>query len=384
MDHRPCTPLTIDPSHLLLAIPKKGRLHDRSIQLLNEIGLQFKRPNRSDIAHCTAAPVSLVFLNVVDIPVFVAEGSVDGGIVGQDVIAETGRVLKDQQLLGFGRCVLAVQAPSHLKMSPADLIGKRIVTSFPKLTRKFFAALESNHCDNKGRVKRIEAIICDDGVNKCMNERKDRNHLDDDDDNDDSLDNEVNQINHGSLNGDSETSGGSTTPDFPHLKTRILTVSGSVEASVSLGLSEGVVDLVETGDTMRLAGLQQIGVVMKSEAAFICNPHTKHGKWLTVIRKRIEGFLTAQKYQMISYNIPKEKLDQAVFLTPGLRSPTITNLADLNWLSITVVVERSRILDIIDDLDLLGAKDILTFDFRHCRIGSTIETPTRKAERIEF
>lgn len=326
---RPCTPLTIDSSNLLLAIPKKGRLHERSVELLNEIGLQFKRTNRSDIAHCVAAPVLLVFLNVVDIPVFVAEGNVDGGIVGQDVISETGQHFAEQQLLGFGRCVLAVQAPMYLHLTCDDLIGKRVVTSYPRLTKRFFASLE---------IKQRGADV--------LNRE---------------------EVETGSASG-------MTTPSTTvegYLRTTVVTLSGSVEASVALGLSDAVVDLVETGDTMRMAGLQQIGVIMKTEAAFISNPNTRHQTLLTMIKKRIDGYLTALKYQMVSYNIPLEKLSNASLLTPGLRSPTITNLADSDWISVTAVVERTKVLDTIDQLDALGAQDILTFNFKHFRSGAS-------------
>lgn len=268
--------------------------------------------------------MALVFLNVVDIPVFVTEGNVDCGIVGQDVIAETGLQFKHQQLLGFGRCVLAIQAPVHLHLTPVDLIGQRIVTSFPKLTRSYFETLEK------------------------WNQQKTNVDCNDD------YPNNIPLV----MNGDSHEK----------LSTKIVTLSGSVDASVSLGLSEGVVDLVDSGETMRMAGLEQISTVMKSEAVFITNSLTKHQTLLTTIKKRIEGYLTAQRYQMISYNIIKNKIQETIKLTTGLRSPDITNLADSNYVSITAVVERSKALDVIDSLDDLGAQDILIYDFKHCRI----------------
>lgn len=341
---RPYTPLAIDPSHLVLAIPKKGRLYEQSIKLLNEIGLQYKRSSRSDIAHCTAAPISLVFLNVVDIPVFVAEGNVDGGIVGQDVIEEAGCEPAEQQLLGFGNCTLVVQAPRYLHFKPEDLIGKRVVTSFPRLTRRFFAALEAQQ-------RQAQCVSHDGKSSPCQSTCCEQSDVD-------------NVSEHPFMvttmtDDDAES----------NLKTRVLAVSGSVEASVSLGLSEGVVDLVETGDTMRIAGLEQIAVLMKSEAVFISNPNARHHTWLTIIRKRIGGYLTAQRYQMVTYNIQNENLMEAMTLTPGLRSPTVTYLANLSWSSVTAVVERPKVLEIIDKLDALGARDILAYNFKHCRIG---------------
>ena len=73
----------------LFAIPKKGRLYEKCISLLNGAGLEYDRPNRLDVAHCKTLPITLVFLPASDIASYVGEGNVDIGITGRDWIRES-------------------------------------------------------------------------------------------------------------------------------------------------------------------------------------------------------------------------------------------------------------------------------------------------------
>lgn len=131
--------------HLLLAVPKKGRLVERVMRILGGAGLDHIRANRLDVAPCLRQPVTIVFLPAADIAKYVSEGNVDMGITGQDIIEESGSDVDVLMKLGMGRCKLCFQAPIGTVASPADLIGKRIVTSFPNLTRKYFDALKKDH-----------------------------------------------------------------------------------------------------------------------------------------------------------------------------------------------------------------------------------------------
>lgn len=76
-------------SNALFAIPKKGRLYERVIKLLNGAGLDHQRPQRLDVAQCFNLPVTLVFLPASDIASYVGEGNVDAGITGLDVLQES-------------------------------------------------------------------------------------------------------------------------------------------------------------------------------------------------------------------------------------------------------------------------------------------------------
>uniref|UniRef100_M4BYB3 ATP phosphoribosyltransferase n=1 Tax=Hyaloperonospora arabidopsidis (strain Emoy2) TaxID=559515 RepID=M4BYB3_HYAAE len=129
---------------LLFAVPKKGRLHDKILKLLQGAGLDYHRPNRVDIALCSSLPVTLVFLPAADIAAYVGQGNLDLGITGQDIIAESQTEVDELLRLGFGRCSLGVQAPvKDAVKSPDQLAGKRIVTSFPEVTREYFKQFET-------------------------------------------------------------------------------------------------------------------------------------------------------------------------------------------------------------------------------------------------
>jgi ATP phosphoribosyltransferase len=79
----------VERQNALFAIPKKGRLNECCLNLLHGAGLDYHRPNRLDVAHCTTLPVTLVFLPASDIASYVGEGNVDAGITGLDVVRES-------------------------------------------------------------------------------------------------------------------------------------------------------------------------------------------------------------------------------------------------------------------------------------------------------
>ena len=141
---------------LLFGVPKKGRLHEKIVGMLKGAGLEYKREARLDIAHCRDLPVSLVFLPAADIATYVGEGDVDMGITGEDIIAESEVDVIELMRLGMGKCRLSVQAPSGTTQDPRQLAGKRVVTSFPVLTKKYFASLENGE---ETKVKCISGSV---------------------------------------------------------------------------------------------------------------------------------------------------------------------------------------------------------------------------------
>lgn len=191
--------------------PSEGRLLQKSLDLLQGADIQFHRESRLDISIVKNLPIALVFLPAADIPTFVGEGRVDLGITGVDQVAEhdagvealarsraasvdstsigEGRSVKGAEQildLGFGACRLQVQVPvKGPYKEPSDLIGKNIGTSFVSLTEDYFANLEAQA-----------------GKGEPIGKRK--------------------------------------------LKTKIIELSGSVEAACALGVADGIVDLVGT------------------------------------------------------------------------------------------------------------------------------------------
>lgn len=125
-------------TNLRIGVPSKGRLAEVAGELLKDAGLSFRRQERSLFARCREVPVDITFLRTEDIPVLCAEGAIDMGITGGDLIAESGVELVRRLDLGVGQCRLAVCVPEEGPIvSPAQLDGCRVATSFPHVTQSF-------------------------------------------------------------------------------------------------------------------------------------------------------------------------------------------------------------------------------------------------------
>lgn len=123
---------------LRIAVPSKGRLMDASVELLQRSGLRFRVSGRRLFSECSDSDNRIIFSNVADIPVLVAEGVVDLGITGSDQVAEKEVDVVVHHELGFGRCRLAVAVHHEATYaSPADLSGKTIGSKFVTLTKRF-------------------------------------------------------------------------------------------------------------------------------------------------------------------------------------------------------------------------------------------------------
>jgi ATP phosphoribosyltransferase len=121
-----------------IGVPSKGRLAELAADLLKEAGLSFRRSDRSLFARCRDIPIDVTFLRTEDIPVLCAEGAIDMGISGSDLIAESGADIVERLDLGVGQCRLSVCVSEDSPIQkPAELNGCRIATSFPNNTRAY-------------------------------------------------------------------------------------------------------------------------------------------------------------------------------------------------------------------------------------------------------
>ncbi|KAL8906430.1 MAG: hypothetical protein Q9171_006274 [Xanthocarpia ochracea] len=298
---------------LLFAVPKKGRLQQAALDLLAGCDIQFRRQDRLDIAHVKNHPIALLFLPASDIATRVAEGSVDLGITGSDQVSEYEALNRPTKQTGaekvldlpFGCCKLQVQVPKvGVHQRPTDLFGCRVTTSFPGLARLYFERLAAQ----VGRP------------------------------------------------GDDHGNMGMPMPP------KITYQSGSVEASYRMGIADGIVDLVESGDTMRSAGLHAIGTVFESNAVLIRSRFPLKQELMGKIARRIKGVIAAQKYQMCAYNVPQNLLEKTIEIAPGKRAPTVTSLDGSDWKAVSVMVEKVKIADVMDELAGCGAEDIVAID----------------------
>ena len=125
-------------NHLRIGLPSKGRLSEISADLLKQAGLNFRRQSRGLFARVGGLPINLIFLRTDDIPTLCAEGAIDMGITGSDLVEEAGANVEIRMKLGVGRCRLAICVPESSTATTAkDLDDTRIATSFPLVTRKY-------------------------------------------------------------------------------------------------------------------------------------------------------------------------------------------------------------------------------------------------------
>lgn len=308
---------------LLFAVPKKGRLNQAALNLLEGADIQFRREHRLDIALVKNLPIALIFLPAADIPTFVGQGRVDLGITGWDQVKEHdasvhGICVDGNEVtsgcdmvmdLGFGACKLQVQVPEKGNyVNGQDLVGKTIGTSFVHLAAEYFARLEAAS-DNNKNLKHSKG----------------------------------------------------------QLRTKIVELSGSVEAACALGVADGIVDLVESGETMRAAGLKAIDTVVQSTAVLVKSRSPSNAELVELIASRIRGVITAQQYVLCQYNIERSRLSEASRLTPGKRAPTITTLDEDGWVAVSSMVEKKKLALVMDDLSRVGASDIIVLDIHNTR-----------------
>ena len=123
---------------LKIAIQKTGRLHDDSIQLLKDCGIDVKNGRNQLKTIASNFPLEVYFLRDDDIPQYVQDGVADIGIVGQNVLYEKGKEVEIIKELGFGRCRLSIAIPRKEDYTGVSyLAGKKIATSYPFLCSQF-------------------------------------------------------------------------------------------------------------------------------------------------------------------------------------------------------------------------------------------------------
>ena len=149
----------------------------------------------------------------------------------------------------------------------------------------------------------------------------------------------------------------------------IVKLDGAVETAVRLGVADAIADVVETGVTMRAAGLSLLGEpVMCSEAVMIAKPGGQLSPSHERILRRVQGVLVARRYVMMDYDVPSSVLDKACEITPGYESPTISPLQREGWVAVRAMVPRVEVNRTMDDLWDLGARGILVSGIQACRL----------------
>jgi ATP phosphoribosyltransferase len=149
----------------------------------------------------------------------------------------------------------------------------------------------------------------------------------------------------------------------------VIRLDGAVETSIQLGVADVIADVVQTGSTLRQAGLEIGGpVIMESEAVLITRAGAGDQPGLTVFLRRLQGVLVARSYVMMDYDIPEQHVEEAVALTPGIESPTVSPLHRDGWVAVRSMVPRLNAQRVMDELYDIGARGILTTDIHACRL----------------
>lgn len=138
-------------------------------------------------------------------------------------------------------------------------------------------------------------------------------------------------------------------------------ISGSVEIAPSIGLAEGICDIVSSGSTLMMNGLKEVEEIFRSEAVLISHPHMNAAK-KAIVDKLLFRMNAVQKGKSSKYvllNAPNESLEKIVSLIPGMRSPTILPLAQKGWSSVHSVLSEDQFWENIEELRAAGAEGIL-------------------------
>lgn len=153
------------------------------------------------------------------------------------------------------------------------------------------------------------------------------------------------------------------------IEATVTRLDGAVETSVQLGVADVIADVVETGSTLRQAGLEVVcDTILDSEAVLITRTGSEPPDGFGIFQRRIQGVLVARSYVMMDYDIPVDRVEEAVTLTPGIESPTVSPLHKEGWVAVRSMVPRAGAQRLMDRLWQIGARGILVTDIHACRL----------------
>ncbi|MEM7040410.1 MAG: ATP phosphoribosyltransferase, partial [Bacteroidota bacterium] len=248
---------------LKIALQKKGRLSEKSLDLLKECGIQVSNGARKLKTEARNFPLEILYLRDDDIPQYVEQGVADIGMVGENEVWEQNRDVETVLPLGFARCRLCLAVPKTAEYSDLSWFsGKTVATSYTGILKRFFV--------ENGIEARIEKI------------------------------------------------------------------SGSVEIAPSIGLADGIFDIVSTGSTLLMNGLREVCTAKTSEAVLIATPDLaskspEAAELLDQLLFRIRAVQAAASHKYILLNAPDSALSEISSLLPGMKSPTVLPLAESGW-----------------------------------------------------
>jgi ATP phosphoribosyltransferase len=148
----------------------------------------------------------------------------------------------------------------------------------------------------------------------------------------------------------------------------VIEIQGAVEVMVLLGLVDGIVEIVETGNSLVENDLIELDRVLEAEAVLIGSDDSRDPELRDQLLRRIDGVLAASRFTLLEYNCPAAKIDEATAITPGYSSPTVVHLQDPEWLAVKVLVDKTTTQRVIDSLEAIGCVAILETELQHARL----------------
>lgn len=144
-----------------------------------------------------------------------------------------------------------------------------------------------------------------------------------------------------------------------NIQADIRTISGSVEISPGLGLSDAIFDIVSTGGTLKSNGLKPFADVISSEAVLIGRKGEEDNEHVLELIQRIQSVLRAKETKYVVLNVPETSLSKVLDLLPGVKSPSVIPLAESGWVAVHTVIPERDFWNKISELKTAGAQGIV-------------------------
>ena len=154
------------------------------------------------------------------------------------------------------------------------------------------------------------------------------------------------------------------------LDCKVVKLDGAVEISIALGVADAIADVVDSGATLREAGLEIIGEPMLHSEAVVIGRNAETANLPEVIQlvARLRGIMRAAEYVMVEYDIPRDRLETACKITPGIEAPTVAPLANADWVAVKSMVKRKECNAVMDELYRIGGRGIIIMEISACRL----------------
>jgi ATP phosphoribosyltransferase len=311
-----------EPTNVLkLGLPK-GSLEKATLDLMARAGFEVQVSERSYLPRTDDPQIEVVMLRAQEMSRYVELGALDAGLTGQDWIAENAskvHVVQDliyaKSSLAKVRWVLAVPEESRIR-KVEDLKGGRVATELVKVTKRYF----------KKRGVKVKV----------------------------------------------EFSWGATEikPTLERVVEELLTqsdvtVGQAVDKLLRDRCIDAIVDVTETGSSLRANRLREVDTVMESNTQLIANRTSWKEEWkrdkIENLAMLIQGAINARELVGLKLNLPAALEETIRKILPAERSPTVSHLAEKGWLAIEVILPAARERELVPQLKRAGATGIIVY-----------------------